>query len=87
MTTEVSSIITLQTLNDTALHTDVLNIVNTLLPKWVEAVADKYASEYAELENTWNDLCKKVHAIKNKILIVSYLPITTSSKNDQYIVL
>ena len=60
--------ISLQTLNDTAEHSDVLDIVNTLLPKWVEGVADKYAPEYAELENTWHDLCKKIKTIKNKIL-------------------
>ena len=80
-----TSTISLQTLNDTVEHTEVLHIVNNLLPAWIDGVADKYAPEYAELEKTWNDLCKKVNAPKNKILIVRYLPIHTDSENDQYI--
>jgi len=85
MTTEVSSTISLQTLNTATEHSDVLDVVNTLLPKWIESVADKYAPEYTELEKTWHDLCKKINTSKNKILIVRYLPVNTSSENDQYI--
>jgi len=90
MTTEIinkesDDDVTLQTLNDATQHGDIMNVMNVLLPKWIEGVADKYAPEYAGLEKTWDDLCEKVKAKKNKILIVSYLPMTSTSDNDQYI--
>ena len=65
--------VTVDMLVTTTIHTDTMNILNVLMPDWVQGVADKYANEYSELTNTWNQLCKKVGAEKKaKILIVSY---------------
>ena len=78
--------VTVDMLVTTTIHTDTMNILNVLMPDWVQGVADKYANEYSELTNTWDQLCKKVGAEKKaKILIVSYLPMKLENDNDKYI--
>jgi len=77
--------ITLQTLHDAVEHSEVMKCLSQLMPKWVEHIAEQYAPEYSELNKTWDDLCKKVNAAKNKILIVVYLPMKIDNENDRYI--
>lgn len=75
----------LEELKNTNLHNRTMELVEELLPKWVEGVAKKYAEEYDELTKSWDKLCEKVKTQKQYILIVKYLPLANKSENDQYI--
>ena len=66
-------------------HEDIMNIVNILLPDWMEHSAKEYAKEYNELSKTWEELCKKIKTTKKYILIVKYLPLEDKTDNDKWI--
>ena len=66
-------------------HSRIIELVNELLPEWIEGIAKKYAEEYNELSKTWDKLCDKINVKKSYILIVKYLPLANTSENDKYI--
>ena len=82
---KMNTTITLESIYQLESTDEIIDNINTILPKWIVDCANKFAQEYDKLNDNWDELCNKVKTEKRKILIVQYLPVEDKTDNDKYI--
>ena len=52
---------------------------------WIVNTFDDYSDDYKLLRDNWEYLCKKLDTTRKKIVIVTYLPVSTNTEKDKIV--
>ena len=54
-------------------HDEVVNLINTLFPKWILGWPKQYSKDYPHFQNNWEFICKKSQSKTLSVIIVDLI--------------
>jgi hypothetical protein len=63
-----------------------LKYIQSVIPEWIESVAESYSDDYNFMQQNWQDMCKSILKCKPRIiLLVKYIETDSSTTTHKFV--